>query len=122
MTKIPGTESTTITTPEDFQRYAKAVADNPSISPEIAGVIVTDAARFVRWPHKTGAEWAEQSTVYEILSSRTGQGWNVFRWLGTLAESKEEAEKRARKYLEEARRERPDLRFKIRRTTQADFE
>jgi hypothetical protein len=55
MTKIPGTESTTITTPEDFQRYAKAVADNPSISPKIAEVIVTDAARFVRWPRETGA-------------------------------------------------------------------
>jgi hypothetical protein len=41
--------STTITTPEDFERYARWVADNLQVSPEFAIRLLAAAAKTVRW-------------------------------------------------------------------------
>lgn len=49
ITKIPGTESTTITTPEDFERYAHWIADGSQVSPELAMKLLDLAAKTVRW-------------------------------------------------------------------------
>lgn len=47
--RIPGTDSTTITTPEDFERYARWVADGSQVSPDLAMKLLDLAAKTVHW-------------------------------------------------------------------------
>ena len=50
MSKIPGTESSPISTPEDFERYARSIAEYHHISADLAQQLLINAARIVCWP------------------------------------------------------------------------
>lgn len=91
MRKIPGTESTPITTPADFQEYALHLADDRMMTGRLAMKLLLLAAGDVQWERPAGPNrWAKydhdvrEGDRVEVIGQEylRGEVWKVTRYPG----------------------------------------